>query len=98
MPKKKKSKRAPKTIEVEVCDIMVKRRNVSIPVQCECGQDFRNGGLRVWEYQDQERGATIQDDDGSLDWPDRPESGESFIQMTFECRICGKVIAEGREL
>ena len=94
-----------KTIDVEVCDIAVFRRTVSIPTTCpnpKCTADFtQEGTLKVWEYQDQGRHATVVLDPGgdgdSLDWPDKPEGGEGFIQISIECDVCGEQLAKGKE-
>lgn len=85
------------TIKVTVHDLVVTKREVEIPSVCpDCGADFKDKPLTVWEWQDQYRSATpdaeAQDD---IDWG-APYQGEGYMHISWTCG-CGHVLAESKE-
>jgi hypothetical protein len=87
-------------ITVQIADIVVTERTVELPDNCpECGAALRNARLRGWEYQDQCRAMSVQNDIVEFDEESNevPDSGESFISyVSLRCE-CGHRLANGNE-
>ena len=84
-------------------DLITVQREVELPEKCpNCDHMFVVGDdLRVWEYQDQGRRATIisspeavfvEEDD--FDWQGLPQGGESWLYISWQCCECNYVLAE----
>lgn len=68
-----------------------------MPGKCpKCLMDLtQEGTIKVWEYQDQSRFAHVLD--GGIEWEmDQPQSGESWLMISYECHACGHTLAEAR--
>ncbi len=84
-------------MKVTIDHLVVVKQDIELPDTCPnkgCDVVFEDGAvLQVWEYQDQGRQAVIEGEEG-LDWPTLPESGESWLYISWACRECETTLAE----
>jgi hypothetical protein len=87
-----------RTLRLSVDDLMVRRRTEHVPARCECGADLTSPrALKHWEYQDQQRSASIASD--GIDWSDSlPSAGETFLACSWICAACVAELLAAREL
>jgi phage FluMu protein Com len=74
-----------------ILKMVITHKRIELPVTCpKCNADFTINGLRLWEYQDQQRpghinaaGLVVDDMDHS------PEGGENFLgYVSIWCPKC----------
>jgi hypothetical protein len=88
------------SLTIKVADITVRERVVVLPDDCpKCHRPLREAALTLWEFQDQQRQAAVQED-GTVDFdPDDthvPEGGEEFIGYVNLVCGCGEFLADGK--
>lgn len=82
-------------MKLTVHDLIVVEREIELPEKCpNCSHEFQEGDdLKVWEYQDQCRVATLLPE-GGIDWPDLPAGGDCYLYISWHCDECDHVLLE----
>ena len=86
------------SLTIKVADITVRERVVVLPDNCpKCHKALREAAMTVWEFQDQWRHASVQED-GTVDFDSDdtqvPVGGEEFISYVALVCGCGEFLAE----